>query len=133
MCVNNICFKDLHSTMYLLNLFQNVTEQKLQRFTFHYVSIKSNSRVKKDSIYFNLHSTMYLLNPKRPWLLYEKGSTFTFHYVSIKSQPMAANFFSDSFNLHSTMYLLNLGWDSFDCSLTKKFTFHYVSIKSQRG
>ena len=54
----------LHSTMYLLNLFE-----------------EGNGRVR--CMY--LHSTMYLLNPKSDNKVNLFSSIFTFHYVSIKS------------------------------------------------
>ena len=76
-------------------------------FTFHYVSIKSKSRL----------------------ITQTTTRLFTFHYVSIKSfsfiYGMCCNF-----NLHSTMYLLNLGLYITDCPIPAEFTFHYVSIKS---
>ena len=57
-------FNDLHSTMYLLNpVTQNGDVTNTNRFTFHYVSIKSTY------IQFNMHDV----------------DKFTFHYVSIKS------------------------------------------------
>ena len=55
---------NLHSTMYLLNLFE-----------------EGNGRVR--CMY--LHSTMYLLNPKSDNKVNLFSSIFTFHYVSIKS------------------------------------------------
>ena len=54
---------NLHSTMYLLNLGQNVKSTITTSFTFHYVSIKSS------------RETFVLTNLE----------IFTFHYVSIKS------------------------------------------------
>ena len=53
----------LHSTMYLLNPFDIETSKVNNKFTFHYVSIKSRS--------FDLGTL--------------KANVFTFHYVSIKS------------------------------------------------
>ena len=57
--------KHLHSTMYLLNLGEVEEKFILSEFTFHYVSIKSESLGK-----YNLYQKL-----------------FTFHYVSIKSDP----------------------------------------------
>ena len=56
-----------------------------QKFTFHYVSIKSQS------VRYNPHT----------------ACIFTFHYVSIKSLS-ALGCFHTQVDLHSTMYLLNL-------------------------
>ena len=53
----------LHSTMYLLNQACVLSNNPCQRFTFHYVSIKSFSSLHAGlSRLFHLHSTMYLLN-----------------------------------------------------------------------
>ena len=54
---------NLHSTMYLLNrlyLIGQAVKQPL--FTFHYVSIKSQSIAHRTYQNTDLHSTMYLLN-----------------------------------------------------------------------
>ena len=56
-----------------------------QKFTFHYVSIKSQS------VRYNPHT----------------ACIFTFHYVSIKSSANKTERLERK-NLHSTMYLLNL-------------------------
>ena len=56
-----------------------------QKFTFHYVSIKSKS------LRYNTHTSCL----------------FTFHYVSIKSSSNNTERLEMN-NLHSTMYLLNL-------------------------
>ena len=102
----------------------------VNKFTFHYVSIKSAGTV------FDLNNQ----------------TTFTFHYVSIKSNlqfgtyiPFLKYLHSTMYllnlvsivhsllvwqrNLHSTMYLLNRGGYLND-KVYLKFTFHYVSIKS---
>ena len=53
----------LHSTMYLLN--PKAVEKEdvlLDKFTFHYVSIKSWAQLKEGQSIGDLHSTMYLLN-----------------------------------------------------------------------
>ena len=57
----------------------------IRRFTFHYVSIKSNV--------IPVPLAMLML--------------FTFHYVSIKSGASAGDGLPALMNLHSTMYLLN--------------------------
>ena len=77
--------KNLHSTMYLLNpVTQNGDVTNTNRFTFHYVSIKSRRMTARLLDSMNLHSTMYLLNQGviEPNIDF---ATFTFHYVSIKS------------------------------------------------
>ena len=50
--------------MYLLN--PKAVEKEnvlLDKFTFHYVSIKSLKEIRQPLYFDNLHSTMYLLNP----------------------------------------------------------------------
>ena len=80
--------------------------RRLLRFTFHYVSIKSNNLLSTLFRSRYLHSTMYLLN-------LECGDDrmhyhlCTFHYVSIKSIS-ARTAGAHLIHLHSTMYLLNL-------------------------
>ena len=77
---------NLHSTMYLLNLFNPVDIMSVfPEFTFHYVSIKSTAYTPNTDIVLK----------------------FTFHYVSIKSQIKTKASISNV-DLHSTMYLLNL-------------------------
>ena len=75
----------LHSTMYLLKLIGPPAPAMALIFTFHYVSIKT------ESVKF----------------LAFTSDIFTFHYVSIKTTVSDTTivFF---FNLHSTMYLLKL-------------------------
>ena len=70
--------------MYLLNHIDVKNAPVATRFTFHYVSIKSETCRLHHASHENLHSTMYLLNPDTAD---GKGgvSEFTFHYVSIKS------------------------------------------------
>ena len=78
--------RHLHSTMYLLNLpYSEWSKAGAQKFTFHYVSIKSPYSVLAVSRYiaFTFHyvsikSTMSGSMSITPIL-------FTFHYVSIKS------------------------------------------------
>ena len=77
-------FGDLHSTMYLLNPQPMQSLRKLQTFTFHYVSIKSDIKTKATISNVDLHSTMYLLNPNIVTSTVA-ATEFTFHYVSIKS------------------------------------------------
>ena len=76
---------NLHSTMYLLNLDMQDDSVTTNKFTFHYVSIKSKESA--DSI--------------------EAYAQFTFHYVSIKSNRPRILLQCLCY-LHSTMYLLNL-------------------------
>ena len=102
------CLFDLHSTMYLLNLF-------LVCFWF--------------PTFVYLHSTMYLLN-QLPSAQMQRGVPwFTFHYVSIKSINPTQHL-NQIYYLHSTMYLLNLHGLVFPFLPQAQFTFHYVSIKS---
>ena len=72
--------------MYLLNHIRAGagTNYKV-KFTFHYVSIKSNVTGGNGG----------------------NGGSFTFHYVSIKSKSCAC-LCEELHHLHSTMYLLNL-------------------------
>ena len=78
----------LHSTMYLLNqIGATITAIDTCLFTFHYVSIKSQTISPQIINQANLHSTMYLLNH----VVRENNQTyrlFTFHYVSIKSKHL---------------------------------------------
>ena len=74
---------DLHSTMYLLKLAEHKSFNFTDKFTFHYVSIKTATHDMKSL----------------------SGDAFTFHYVSIKTKKMSYCLFSFC-NLHSTMYLL---------------------------
>ena len=97
----------LHSTMYLLKLPLSfrVKFSKI-KFTFHYVSIKTNIAENNILQIFDLHSTMYLLK-----LL------------------LLAVFLPQAVDLHSTMYLLKPTPDNSKDD-SDKFTFHYVSIKT---
>ena len=63
---------------------QNGNITNTNRFTFHYVSIKSFTS----------------------WDAMSAFIEFTFHYVSIKSEGLPPSIDVD-YNLHSTMYLLN--------------------------
>ena len=99
----------LHSTMYLLKLpaISKITSF-YSVFTFHYVSIKTKTRLSVMSIQNYLHSTMYLLKPSLPVFLYLPQT-----------------------NLHSTMYLLKHNNPTTIQCYSAKFTFHYVSIKTK--
>ena len=108
-CPIRCLISDLHSTMYLLNLFAIMVEVRICQFTFHYVSIKSRRKRSSARLQTHLHSTMYLLNPTYQARFATAHSKFTFHYVSIKSQSQGKD------------------WCSY-----RKFTFHYVSIKSNQ-
>ena len=97
-------------------------------FTFHHVSIKTLTHLKKrkaviyshstmyllkltrliifDLWLFDSHSTMYLLKPSNTGTdTTTKSYTFTFHHVSIKTRNKGM-FRNMSFHSHSTMYLL---------------------------
>ena len=75
---------DLHSTMFLLNLIPAPFVLGFNKFTFHYVSIKSNAEKILDLLDEHLHSTMFLLNRE----------------VGVKPYFLLLY-------LHSTMFLLN--------------------------
>ena len=102
----NTHINNLHPTMYLLILITADTNNKLDIFTSHYVSINS-------------------VNNDTGRILVDK---FTSHYVSINS---ASLFFSScaSSYLHPTMYLLILIGLEYTQRLST-FTSHYVSINS---
>ena len=94
--------------MYLLNLFSRLFKSiTVDKFTFHYVSIKSVIIIKFEfNIYrFTFHyvSIKSVIIIKFEFNIYR----FTFHYVSIKSKIINAV-------AHEVI----------------RFTFHYVSIKS---
>ena len=55
---------DSHSTMYLLKLIRVSMTKILSKFTFHHVSIKTNTEwINKVADQMDSHSTMYLLKP----------------------------------------------------------------------
>ena len=56
-----------------------------KRFTFHYVSIKTQKTELLTTYQLNLHSTMYLLKQISESKIKTTIVTFTFHYVSIKT------------------------------------------------
>ena len=116
--------------MYLLKLNRLLFDTLVEyQFTFHHVSIKTNSSyhlflavhhshstmyllkldIVTDTIYelTHSHSTMYLLKPMPTNEYNAKVSLFTFHHVSIKTY-------------------------TFKCAGkgTVLFTFHHVSIKT---
>ena len=136
--------------MYLLNHKTQAPTTPPKRFTFHYVSIKSDTGTDIETVtqrftfhYVSIKSYRSLITPPSTLL-------FTFHYVSIKSAGTVFDL-NNQTNLHSTMYLLNL-LDNTGSSAQhkylhstmyllnrkmcknkqkeKQFTFHYVSIKS---
>ena len=98
----------LHSTMYLLKLpaISKITSF-YSVFTFHYVSIKTKTRLSVMSIQNYLHSTMYLLKLRLSGIPTACLTKFTFHYVSIKTHLCSLQFLFQK-DLHSTMYLLKL-------------------------
>ena len=76
---------DSHSTMYLLKQDRDgAGGHRLQEFTFHHVSIKTNLRK----------------------IAIPAPTTFTFHHVSIKTSLALHQHTSHNQNSHSTMYLL---------------------------
>ena len=104
-----------------------IWQDDLKHFTFHYVSIKTQTHLNLTQFRETLHSTMSLLKllfssrlkPARialhstmsllklSWLDWyrRKSFYFTFHYVSIKTGYKFSVIFAD-FTLHSTMSLL---------------------------
>ena len=77
---------DLHSTMSLLNPVSRKVETRVWiKFTFHYVSIKSQGVIEPniDFATFTFHYVSIKSITNR--LLSASISLFTFHYVSIKS------------------------------------------------
>ena len=102
---------DLHSTMYLLNLFSKLFKTiTVDKFTFHYVSIKSRWTL---SAKYTLKSfTFHYVSIKSKIInaVAHEVIRFTFHYVSIKSSSLPVLLFLFR-NLHSTMYLLNRAGD----------------------
>ena len=50
--------------MYLLKPDTSAETLDYKEFTFHYVSIKTNSISQCSAVHMNLHSTMYLLKQK---------------------------------------------------------------------
>ena len=115
---------NLHSTMYLLNLFLSYySSLSNNSFTFHYVSIKSQSViiVSPGLSLFTFHYVS--IKSLKCWRYRKMLKRFTFHYVSIKSTQFSTLFLIRE-NLHSTMYLLNL------CKLTgiKHDTIIYIPL-----
>ena len=98
---------DLHSTMYLLNLAHNTSDDSIvARFTFHYVSIKS---VIFDVLNFKFNAFTFhyvSIESLAALFLLCGDALFTFHYVSIKSLSGTQQT-TYRLYLHSTMYLLN--------------------------
>ena len=126
-------FCTLHSTMFLLILTEVMQYYTaVMRFTFHYVSIKTN--------YFMRYGWHAL--------------SFTFHYVSINTPCEMGHNLPGYRTLHSTMFLLiqipdrdpdltasplhstmflliRLGRSHIPNSFVS-FTFHYVSINTRK-
>ena len=74
-------------------------------FTFHYVSIKTNMRVIILRLVSDLHSTMYLLKLKQLIMIshYQMNLHSTMYLLKLFT---AASYFVVCAYLHSTMYLL---------------------------
>ena len=97
----------LHSTMFLLKrepLRVVVPAQFL--FTFHNVSIKTETSISVYSFISHLHSTMFLLKPLGLPTFLLAEILFTFHNVSIKTNLISVNLGYLFYDLHSTMFLL---------------------------
>ena len=115
--------------MYLLiRIFASCDNSSEVKFTFHYVSINSNSlgATVTLSTLFTFHYVS--INSGLLRHLLSRTKSFTFHYVSINS---IYNIYHVCFShyLHSTMYLLIPGIVN-KLKYQSKFTFHYVSINS---
>ena len=131
--VSDECYKTLHSTMFLLIRVVKHQKESLMNFTFHNVSINTETREAIQGVNYNtLHSTMFLLIPVLPcspcdiqhslhstmFLLIpfcqarylHQSSSFTFHNVSI--------------NTGTAIYLYIKGIN---------FTFHNVSINTVKA
>ena len=54
-------YTNSHSTMYLLKLAEQILKRRLNKFTFHHVSIKTQIKQIRKEVDINSHSTMYLL------------------------------------------------------------------------
>ena len=99
------------------------------KFTFHYVSISTSTdnRNKNTKTTFTFHyvsiSTDTTHNKST------ENTKFTFHYVSI-STPQEISAGLSGYNLHSTMYLFQQYTD-IDLHFIMTFTFHYVSISTK--
>ena len=100
----------LHSTMFLLIPPVTPSKTRMNKFTFHNVSINSILAASCRGWQKYLHSTMFLLIP------YEK--------VKVKQNDLY---------LHSTMFLLILYTDGACSGNPGIFTFHNVSINSFSG
>ena len=122
-------FLSLHSTMFLLircychcrccnsklyipRCFYYYTNEEFKEgfelfFTFHDVSINTQTKNLKKGLNYSLHSTMFLLIPYMHWWTF-------FGY----------------FTLHSTMFLLIHLFFPFTVVSTTAFTFHDVSINT---
>ena len=118
----------LHSTMFLLILIAVKLLLGLQAFTFHDVSINTDTtQSRKDSVLnFTFHDVSINTSQIR------RGDAilafFTFHDVSINTPTILVklNFLQ---TLHSTMFLL-IRATSRLCLCDLNFTFHDVSINT---
>ena len=112
-------FRIFHFTFHNVSIKSNSNKYlgvAIFDFTFHNVSIKSEFTRKLFSRRQPLHSTMYLLNPGRKRQESISNIDFTFHNVSIKSEELTGATLT-YWPLHSTMYLLNLALMSFDSAV----------------
>ena len=113
---------DLHSNMFLLRRASESAYNDGFRFTFQYVSIKTEEMSMIDKIYYNLHSNMFLLRLETldvplPFAI------FTFQYVSIKTRTCNPETKGIT-NLHSNMFLLRLLF----CQCQTALTLIYIPI-----
>ena len=96
-------------------------------FTFHYVSITTESFGGNVSGVATLHSTMSLLLLPAKYINHGL-IIFTFHYVSITTQDTLTIIIASITALHSTMSLLLRFRPLSSTYHHPFFTFHYVSI-----
>ena len=95
----------LHSTMFLLILKVVHSKRPAAGFTFHYVSINTQQRPRRQSqsLTFTFHYVSINTSDRQGWG--DRCYAFTFHYVSINTvMPQLTHIIFVS--LHSTMFLL---------------------------
>ena len=98
-------------------------------FTFHNVSINTNSIHLVQVVHLPLHSTMFLLIRKLTRFKINPVFSFTFHNVSINTIFTATtNFLISSFTFHNVS--INTTSKTSRCNNNVIFTFHNVSINT---
>ena len=98
----------LHSTMYLFQRSRTQgSEEKIQQFTFHYVSISTVAQQRAGKPWFIIYIPLCIYFNSNCNRMFIIEFQFTFHYVSISTDDVVIDF-SVLKNLHSTMYLFQL-------------------------